>query len=103
MKERMRGVPVGTIDYIAASGTYAELHVGTERYVIRESMHQLEERLDPDRCMRLHRSTIVRLELVEAGLRSEGSDYQVQLKEGTRLRVSRSRRDALERRLGKVP
>ena len=44
MKGRMRVVPVGTIDYIRASGTYAELHVGKERYVIRESMHQLEER-----------------------------------------------------------
>jgi two-component system LytT family response regulator len=102
MKGRMRVVPVGSIDYITASGAYAELHVGTERFVIRESMQQLEERLDPARFMRVHRSTIVRLDLVETLLRSEGSDYHVQLKGGTRLRVSRSRREALEQRLGKV-
>lgn len=102
MKGRMRVVPVGSIEYITASGAYAELHVGSERYVIRESMQQLEERLDPDRFMRVHRSTIVRLELVETLLRSEGSDYQVQLRGGARLRVSRSRRDALEQRLGKM-
>ena len=102
MKGRMRVVPVGSIDYITASGAYAELHVRSERFVIRESMQQLEERLDPDRFMRVHRSTIVRLDLVETLLRSEGSDYQVQLKGGTRLRVSRSRREAVEQRLGKV-
>ena len=76
--------------------------MGSERYVIRESMQQLEERLDPDRFMRVHRSTIVRLDLVEALLRSEGSDYQVQMRGGPRLRVSRSRREPLEQRLGKV-
>jgi two-component system LytT family response regulator len=100
MKGRMRVVPVGTLDYITANGTYAELHVGSDRYVIRESTQQLEERLDPDRFMRIHRSTIVRLDLVEVLLRGAGSEYEVQLTGGARLRVGRSRREALERRLG---
>ena len=102
MKGRMRVVPVGKIDYITANGAYAELHVGSDHYVIRESMQQLEERLDPEHFMRVHRSSIVRLELVEALLRSEGSEYEVQLKGGARLRVGRSRREALERRLGRT-
>jgi two-component system LytT family response regulator len=102
MKGRMRVVPVGKIDYITANGAYAELHVGSDHYVIRESMQQLEERLDPESFMRVHRSSIVRLELVEALLRSEGSEYEVQLKGGARLRVGRSRREALERRLGRT-
>lgn len=102
MKGRMRVVPVAKIDYITASGVYAELHVGSDRYVIRESMQQLEERLDPDAFIRVHRSSIVRLELIEAVLRSEGSEYEVQLKGGARLRVGRSRREALERRLGRI-
>ncbi len=101
MNGRMRVVPVGKIDYITANGAYAELHVGTDHYVIRESMQQLEERLDPERFMRVHRSSIVRLDLVDTLLRSEGSEYQVQLKGGARLRVGRSRREALERRLGR--
>ncbi len=102
MKGRMRVVPVGKIDYITASGVYAELHVGSDRYVIRETMQNLEEKLDPDRFMRVHRSTIVRLDLVEAVLRSEGNEYEVQLRGGIRLRVGRSRREALERRLGRT-
>jgi len=101
MPGKMRVVPVAEIDYVTADGPYAELHVGTHRYVIRESMQHLEEKLDPERFLRIHRSAIVRLDRVDALLRSEGSEYQVQLQGGVRLRVGRSRREALERRLGR--
>jgi len=101
MPGKMRVVPVSQIDYVTASGPYAELHVGSHRYVIRESMQRLEEQLDPERFLRIHRSAIVRLDLVEVLLRSEGSEYHVQLKTGVTLRVSRSRREQLEQRLGK--
>ena len=102
MHGKMRVVPVVQIEYITADGPYAELHVGTHRYVIRESMQHLEEKLDPEWFLRIHRSAIVRLDLVDALFRSEGSEYQVQLKGGLRLRVGRSRREALERRLGRA-
>lgn len=100
MRGKVRVVPVAEIDYIAASGPYAELHVGDRRYIIREAMQTLEERLDPDRFIRIHRSVIVRLDLVDTLLRGAGGDYEVLLKTGARLRVSRSRREELERRLG---
>ncbi len=100
MRGQVRVVPVGAIDYIAARGPYAELHVGRESYVIRERMQQLEERLDPAVFVRIHRSTIVRLELVETLLRGAGGDYEVKLKGGMRLDVSRSRVEQLERRIG---
>jgi two-component system, LytTR family, response regulator len=100
MKGQVRVVPVKTIDYIMASGPYAELHVADKRYVIRERMQALEERLDPSRFFRIHRSAIVRLDLVETLLRNPGGDYAVQLKGGTKLKVSRSRFEALERQMG---
>jgi two-component system, LytTR family, response regulator len=100
MKGKTRVIPVGRIDYVSASRNYSEIHVGEQRYVLRESMQTLEERLDPERFMRVHRSAIVRVDLIEALLRSEGSDYEVQLKGGVRLPVGRSRKEALERRLG---
>jgi two-component system, LytTR family, response regulator len=95
-------VPVAQIDYILAAGVYAELYVGDRRYIVRESLNTLEQRLDPRIFMRIHRSAIVRLELVDLFLRGEGGDYEVQLKNGARLRVSRARREALEERLGVV-
>ena len=95
-----RVLPVAQIDYITASGPYARLHTGGQRYVIREAMQVLEESLDPARFMRIHRSAIVRIELVESLRRGTGGEYRVLLRTGVRLRVSRSRREALERRLG---
>jgi two-component system LytT family response regulator len=65
-------------------------------------MQHLEERLDPERFVRVHRSAIVRLDLVDTLLRGEGSEYQLLLKGGARLRVGRSRREELERRLGRT-
>jgi two-component system LytT family response regulator len=100
MRGKVRSVPVDEIDFIVASGPYAELHVGDRRHLIREAMQTLEERLDPARFMRVHRSVIVRLALVDTLHRGGGGDYEVQLRGGMRIRVSRSRREALERWLG---
>ncbi len=97
---QVRVVPVKSIDYVTASGPYAELHVGDTTHVIRERMQTLEDRLDPSAFMRIHRSTIVRLDEIDALLHNPGGDYAVRLKSGERLSVSRSRRDELEDRLG---
>ena len=100
VRGKVRPISVDRIEYITSDGPYAELHVADRRYVIREAMQTLEERLDPRRFMRVHRSVIVRLDLVEMMHRGPGGDYEVQLKTGVRLRVSRSRREALEKWLG---
>lgn len=100
MRGKVRVVPVEQVDYITASGPYAELHVGGKTMLIRESLQSLDEKLDPGKFFRVHRSAIVRLALVEALHKGGGGDYEVQLKGGTMLRVSRSRREALERWLG---
>lgn len=100
MKGKVRVVPVREIDFIVASGPYAELYSGERKYVIRESMQALEDKLDPDAFIRIHRSVIVRLELIETLHKGGGGDYEVQLKNGRRLRVSRSRLEALEKKLG---
>ncbi len=99
MRGQMRVVPVERIDYITASGPYAELHAGDRTFAVRERMQDLEEQLDPDVFMRVHRSVIVRLDRVDVLLRGSGGDYAVRLKDGTELSVSRARREALEERL----
>lgn len=102
MRGQVRVVPVDGIDYIEASGPYAEIHVGDKTYVIRERMQSLEERLDPRFFFRIHRSAIVRIDRIETLLRSSGGDYAVRLRGGTELSVSRSRREELEEKLGMV-
>jgi two-component system LytT family response regulator len=100
MRGKVRVVPVSQIEYITASGPYVELHTAERAYLIREAIHTLEERLDPEKFLRIHRSIIVRVDLIDTFHRGAGGDYEVQLKSGARLRVSRSRREELERRLG---
>lgn len=100
MRGQVRVVPVKQVDYIMASGPYAELYVGEKRYIIRERMQTLEERLDPAKFFRIHRSAIVRLDLIETLIRNPGGDYAVQLKGGVKLKVSRSRFEELEARMG---
>jgi two-component system LytT family response regulator len=99
-KGQVRFVPVSEIDAIAADGAYAELVVGDKRFLIRETMQDLEDGLDPRRFLRIHRSTIVAIDKVDSLLRGAGGDYEVKLKNGARLAVARSRRAALEERLG---
>lgn len=100
MRGQVRVVPVEEIEYVTASGPYAELHTAERGFVIRERMQALEERLDPARFLRIHRSIIVRLDVIDTLLRGGGGDYAVRLKNGVKLKVSRTRVDELERRMG---
>ena len=95
-----RVVPVAAIEYITASGPYAELHAGGKVFAVRERMQTLAEQLDPDIFFRVHRSAIVRLKLIETLLHRPGGDYAVRMKNGTELDLSRARRDELQLRLG---
>ena len=100
MRGQVRVVPVKQVEFITASGPYAELHVGDKRYVLRERMQTLEDRLDPSKFFRIHRSAIVRLDLIESLLRNPGGDYGVQLRSGVKLKVSRNRFEELEKQMG---
>ena len=95
-----RVVPVAAIDYITASGPYAELHAGGKVFAVRERMQTLEEQLDPEIFFRVHRSAIVKLKLIDSLLHRPGGDYAIRLKDGTELDLSRARRDELQQRLG---
>jgi two-component system LytT family response regulator len=96
---KVQYIPIDQIDYIAASGPYAEIVVGARRHLVRETMQSLEDTLDPARFMRVHRSAIVPLDRVDMLLRGAGGDYELQLKNGARVRVSRAKREEVEQRL----
>ena len=96
---RVRYVPVEDVDYLAAADAYVEVHAGAETFLVRDRMQDLEDRLDPALFVRVHRSTIVRLDRVESLLIGRQGDYAVRLRDGTRLAVARGRRETLEARL----
>ena len=97
-----RFVRVVDIDWIEAAGVYVNLHVAGKELLYRAALHELAERLDPMRFVRIHRSTIVNIEsILELEPISHG-EFEVVLKDGSRSRVSRSYRAELEKRLGQA-
>ena len=92
---KVRVVSVDEIRFITAEDAYVKVHTDEDAYLLRERMHVLEDRLPAAAFVRIHRSTIVRTDLIESVLHRSGGDYAVRLRDGTRLKVSRGRRDDL--------
>ncbi|HEX5283548.1 MAG TPA: LytTR family DNA-binding domain-containing protein [Bryocella sp.] len=93
-------VSLSEIDWIEAADYYAALHIGTRTHLLRRSLSDLEQDLDPALFCRIHRSSIVNLDRVR-GLRSnEDGDYTVLLHNNATLRLSRKYRKQLQSRLG---
>lgn len=83
------------IDWIEAEGDYMKIHVGPRTHLMRETMASLESRLDPQRFIRIHRSTIVNFDRLRKLTPSLAGDYAVVLQDGTRLRLSRGYHERL--------
>lgn len=83
------------VDWIEAAGNYAKLHVGREGHLIRETMNGLEAKLNPDKFLRIHRSTLVNIDRIKELNPLFSGDYTVMLKNGTELTLSRNYRDRL--------
>jgi two-component system LytT family response regulator len=84
------------VQWIAAEGNYARLHAGKRSYLMRETMSNLESKLDPDRFIRIHRSTIVSTDAIAELEPLFQGDYVVVLRDGTRLTSSRGYRSNLQ-------
>ena len=88
-------IRAASVAWIGADGDYAVLHVGERTYIVRESLHQLAAQLDPARFVRVHRSSIVRLDQVAELQPLTNRDAVLRLHDGTPVRVSRTYIDAL--------
>jgi two-component system, LytTR family, response regulator len=86
---RVKILPVESVSWIGAAGDYVTLHVGARQLLIRESLQNLEGQLDPAKFARVHRSAIVALDHVLEIAALPSRDYELILKDGTRLRGSR--------------
>ncbi|PTL83913.1 LytTR family DNA-binding domain-containing protein [Vitiosangium sp. GDMCC 1.1324] len=95
-------VPIADIDWIEADDYCVTLHVGSQEHVLRESLAALEAKLDAERFVRIHRSAIVNVERIRELHHASPTEWVVVLETGQRLRVSRNRREHLERRLGRA-
>ncbi len=93
---QMYFVAVDDIDWIEAYGNYVRLHVGKGVHLIRETLGNIERKLDPTRFARVHRSSVVNLDRVARMDLWGAGDYVVLLKDGTKLKLSRWYRSRIE-------
>jgi two-component system LytT family response regulator len=99
----VRLVRASQIDWIEAEGNYAALHIGKRRHLVRSTIHRLAETLPAHNFLRVSRSAIVNLEQIE---RLEPwmsrREYIIVLNSGSRVKLSRNYRRALEERVSRL-
>jgi two-component system, LytTR family, response regulator len=88
------------IDWIEAADYYATLHVGGEAHLVRQTMADLEASLDERQFVRVHRQAIVNLDRVREVHPLFRGDSTLVLRDGTQVKLSRTRRGEFERRFG---
>ena len=93
-------VSVPDIDYIEAAGDYVYIHSNSGKHIYRETLAALEEKLDPDKFARIHRSAIVNIEKIQNLRTNEHGDYDVYLRNGMKLKLSRTFKQQFQKMLG---
>jgi len=90
-------VEVESIEHIEAAGDYMCIYTGDNSLILRETMKDLERRLDPRKFQRVHRSTIVNLDQVRQVRPHTNGECFLVLDSGAEVKVSRSYRDVVAR------
>lgn len=94
-------IRVDEIEWVEAAGNYVEIHMGRRSHLVRHTVKAMEEKLDPDRFLRVRPSAIINVSQVETLETRSGGDYLLTLRDGTQIASSRSFRDRVERIFGK--
>jgi two-component system, LytTR family, response regulator len=99
-RDKVDLIRVETIDCIESAGVYVALHVGQQRVIHRAALGELVGQLDPRRFVRVHRSTVVNIDSILHLEPATHGEFDLVLRNGHRVHVSRTFRPLLEARLG---
>jgi two-component system LytT family response regulator len=89
-------VPVQSIEWVDAAGDYLCIHASGHTHILRATMREMENLLDPRLFQRVHRSTIVNLTRVKSLRAHMNGEYFLRLEGGQELKLSRTYRDKVE-------
>ena len=98
---RVKVIDLADVDWLSAADNYVTLHVGRHEYLVRDTLSALEHRLDANDFVRVHRSSIVRLDRISELVPDLHGDYRIRLKNGTEVALSRTYRARVEDRFGR--
>jgi two-component system LytT family response regulator len=99
-RDATRLVMTESIDWIEAAGVYVTLHVGGEEFLYRAGLSAVANHLDPFQFVRIHRSSVVNLNSIALLERRSHGEFEVVLKDGRHLMLSRGYRAYVEEMLG---
>ncbi len=94
--KRVFFIKVEDVYWFEASGDYVILHTETKSHLVSYRLHELEEKLNPDKFVRIHRSTIINVDFIQEFEPHFNGEYFITLQNKTRLKMSRTFRDGLK-------
>jgi two-component system, LytTR family, response regulator len=97
--DRITMLQTQEIDWVEAADNYVEIHAGEHVHLMRETLTNLEQRLQPQRFLRVHRSRLVNADRIKELRPLLHGEYELVLHDGTRLTSSRHYRPVLQRLL----
>lgn len=95
-------IPIVDIDWIEAEGDYIYIHTAVKKYLLRETLTSIEQKLEPQKFVRIHRSTIVNIDKIKNLKITEHGDYDVFLYNENKLRLSRNYKSRFEEIAGDI-
>jgi two-component system LytT family response regulator len=98
---KVKVIELADVDWLGAADNYVTIHAGGREYLVRDTLAAVERRLDPGAFVRVHRSTIVRIDRIVELVPDAHGDFAIRLKDGSRLGMSRSYRPIVEARFGR--
>ena len=95
-RSKMYFIETKDIDWIGSAGNYVNIHANGKRHLLRQTMAGLEAQLHPNQFIRIHRSTIININRLLHLTPMHSGEYQVVLKDGTKLTMSRTYKNRLD-------
>ncbi|MBO6524953.1 MAG: response regulator transcription factor [Balneolaceae bacterium] len=97
ISNRVYFIDVYEINYISASGYYAEIYIDKQKHLVRESLTNLIKELPSDKFKRIHRSTIINMDFIKELISVGYGDYELKMNDGRTFRISKTyKADILE-------
>ncbi|HEY0139354.1 MAG TPA: LytTR family DNA-binding domain-containing protein [Thermoanaerobaculia bacterium] len=90
------------VEWVAAEGNYCRVHTAGKAVLVREMLTVVEQRLDPARFVRVHRSAIINVDMIQKVVVDKQGRYTVVLQSGTTVRVGTTHRKLLQRLIDDV-
>jgi len=101
-RERFVVLRLEDVDWIEGAGNYVRLHAGDSTHLHRQPLGDLADRLDPRHFVRIHRSTIVNVDRIEELRPLDSGTYEVRLRCGAQLSMSRRYRRRVFELAGRI-